>query len=382
MKVITFHSRDAYLHPLIVLVLSISSLAMAPADAAVTIDGGTHYILPNSRKTIAVTVSGGDQVLGLNFVAQIGDGGPVNGGSNQKPNIVSGDITGPGTIFYGKNMGDGAVATGNMIWTDSTLINPVYGTTAAQGTVAYLTIDTTGMTAGSTAYPLRLQNVATQIFGGSGLKTDFVSVLPNILDGTIYITGYHSMDWNVNQHGNWTDAKWNGSPSIFPDYTANTTIAKPYVVNVRNAQETNNLTLSSNSKLAIANDPSYAQNSLTIYGGTTVNAGSLLEVNGKLNSQNLSLLGALTVTGGGQAVTGAITGNGAISVGGGTGTSTLTATSLTANSLTIGGGSASAAADVPEPKTFCLLGCFFLASAAGLKLHEFTHRKGRRSKRR
>jgi hypothetical protein len=324
--------------PLLVVALSIVFLVVAPADAAITIYGGTHYLLPNSRKTIAVVATGTDQVLGLNFVAQIGDGGPINGGSTQKPNIVAGDITGPGTIFFGKNSGDSPSSAGNLIWTDSTLIDPEYGATLpVQGTIAYLTIDTSGMSAGSAAYPLRLQNVATQIYGGSGLKTDFVSVIPSILDGTIYITNHHGMDWNANQNGDWTDAKWNGTPSTFPDYTVNTTIGKPYTVTVRNVQETNSLTLGNNAKLVVSNDPANPQNSLTAYGGTTINSGSQVEVDGTLNAQNMSLQGTLTVTGGGKAVAGAITGNGAISVGGGSGTSTLTTTSLTANTLTIGG---------------------------------------------
>ena len=200
-----------------------------------TLDGGSHCIFPNSLKTIAVVVSGGDQVVGLDFVVQIGDGGPVNGGTDQGPTIVSGDITGPGTIFYAKNAGDQPMSAGNMIWTDSTLIDPVYGPSlAAQGTVAYLTIDTTGLSAGS-SYPLRLQDVAAKIFGGAGVNTDFVNVIPTILDGTIYVTNCHSETWNVNANGNWTDPSWSGIPAVSPDYTADAVINKPYTVTVAGA---------------------------------------------------------------------------------------------------------------------------------------------------
>ena len=90
------------------------------------------------------------------------------------------------------------------------------------------------------------------------------------------------------------------------------------------------------------------------------------------SAKDISLGGLLQVTDGGSAVAGAITGNGAISVGGGTGVSTLTASSITADSLTIGGSGNLAASSsstiVPEPASFCLVVCTMLALLAGGRL--------------
>jgi hypothetical protein len=345
----------------LILASALLSITTTAANAALTVDGGVHYLLPNSRHRIAVAVSGGDRIVGLNFVAQIGDGGPVNGGVDQHPTVVSGDIIGPGTIFYGNNVGDSPTPTGNLIWTDSTAVtNPLNNSIPAQGTIAYLTIDTTGMAAGSNPYALRLQNVAANIYGGAGLSTNFVTVNPaSILDGAIYITNLHGMAWNANANGNWTDATWSGTPSTFPDYTADVTMTKPFTVTVRGEQEANSLSLSGNSKLVVSNDSANPKNSLTVFAGTTCAAGSQIEVDGILKAQNISLQGVFNVTNGGTAVAAAISGTGSISVGGGTGNSTLTATSIRASTLIIGG-SGLAAADtsmvIPEPGTFLMLG--------------------------
>jgi hypothetical protein len=365
---------DAFSHSTHVLAFALASLCAASSQAAIAINGGTHFLLPNSRKTIAVAVSGGEQVIGLNFVVQIGDGGSLNGGNDQKPSIVSGDIIGPGTIFSGNNVGDQPAPFGGLIWCDSTLIDPRRDSSVtAQGTLAYLTIDTSGMSASATAYPLRFQNVAAQILGGSGLQTDFVDLFPTILDGTIYITDYRALKWSADANGNWTDPVWNGSPPVFPDYTANATIDKPYMVAVRNVQETNSLTLKNGAELLIDNDSAYLQNSLTVYGATAIDVGSRIEVKGTLNTRNISLQGLLQVIDGGTVAANVIEGQGAIEVGDGSGSSALNAMSIAANSLAIGGTdflASNSSHEVPEPGTFHLFACFLLLILGGHLLRQ------------
>ena len=169
-----------------------------------------------------------------------------------------------------------------------------------------------------------------------------------------------------------------------PYWASNSTRPGP-AVTVAGVQEANTLTLSNNANLTIGNNPASPQNSLTVYGNTTCAAGSQIIVDGSLNAQNISLQGLLQVTNGGSAVVGAITGNGAISVGGGAGISTLTVTSIVADSLTIGGSgnlaTSSSTSIVPEPASFCLLGCALPVLLVGGRLRRRQHSSQRRATR-
>jgi len=132
------------MHKQIICILALILAASSPALAAPIIDVGTYYLLPYGEKTIAITVSGGDQVGGLDFYIQVADGGAVNDGSATKPKITGIDIIGPGTLFSQSNRGAQPVSLpGGLIWSDWTITKPGV-TLAATGTLAYVTIDTTG----------------------------------------------------------------------------------------------------------------------------------------------------------------------------------------------------------------------------------------------
>jgi hypothetical protein len=136
---------------------------------AASIIVGNHTLLANTaNQLVTIQVSGGEQIAGEDFFAQIGDGGAFNGGSNTKPSLTNVDIIN-GTIFASNNNGaygdlqgtnpPGSNAAHPLIWVDGTTTNS--GTVAANGLFATLTIDTTGLNSGT--FPLILTGVANTL---------------------------------------------------------------------------------------------------------------------------------------------------------------------------------------------------------------------------
>jgi len=321
--------------------------ACSPAWAAPAIDVGTHYLLPNDTRTIAIAVSGGDQVRGLNFYIQVGDGGSINEGTDTKPKITGISIIGAGTLFASSNTGSQPMPLPDsggtyLIWKDTTTTQTGV-TLSAAGTLAYATIDTTGTSSSDDPYDLILTNVAANYTGyPGGLNTDFGDVSPTVNSGQIVIVDLHDMKWNTSNNGNWTNASWTGGPMSSPDYTANAIVDTAYTVNVASAQEANSLALSGGGKVAVG-----AAGSLLLTTDATIGNGSTLQVDGSLIAQNMTLNGDLDIVAGGSAHFGNISGTGDVIVGSDTGSATLTAASITANSLTLG--AASGLSDSPIP---------------------------------
>ena len=135
---------------------------------AASVSIGTVNLLPNTpNQKINIYIAGTEQVASLDFFAQLGDGGAINAGSNTRPVFQNVDILG-GSIFAGNNAGaagdpngtpQGSNAGHPLIWVDGTIT--ISGTVTANGLLATLTIDTTGLTSGS--FPLQLMNVADQL---------------------------------------------------------------------------------------------------------------------------------------------------------------------------------------------------------------------------
>lgn len=137
---------------------------------------GNHALLSNTAgQQIQLFVTGNDQVSGLNFNLQVADGGPGAGGSILGPVITGVDLVSqPGMIFYQNS---------------TTVLNPgsaprlavrsfttASGTVIAEGLVAIVTFDTTGIAGGT--YPLKM---SATVNGDS----DFAGVPINIVNGTI-----------------------------------------------------------------------------------------------------------------------------------------------------------------------------------------------------
>ena len=167
--------------------LAVMGLAVAAGQAAPIIDVGTIEAMPDALTTFAIRVAGGDLVQGVDLYIQIGDGGTANGGVDTRPILAAVDIVGPGTIFAASDTGQRAPLASNLLRAASTTTDPaVADRLAADGILAFVTIDTTGTARGQT-YPLRLTGVAAGVFGEPGMDTAFAGVPAQITDGTIRI---------------------------------------------------------------------------------------------------------------------------------------------------------------------------------------------------
>jgi hypothetical protein len=144
------------------------TLAVCQLSWAASVTVGTHALLPNTaNQVITIQITGGDQVAGEDFFAQIGDGGAFLGGTDAKPAFTNVDIL-SSTIFSTSNNGSygdpngtppGSNSAHPLIWVDGT--TTVDGSVPAVGLLATLTIDTTGLNSGT--FPLLLTGVASSL---------------------------------------------------------------------------------------------------------------------------------------------------------------------------------------------------------------------------
>lgn len=288
------------MHKQIICILALLLAASSPAIAAPVIDVGTHYLLPGSVKTIAIGVSGGDLVEGLNFYVQVGDGGSANSGYDTKPTITGIDIIGSGTLFSQSNRGSEQASLGGLIWSDWTItqIDSITNTgvkLAATGTLAYVTINTADTTSGD-SYSLSLTNVADKYFYPYSYNTNFGDVTPTITNGQIVIVDLHDMVWNKLADGVWTEHTWtNNTITPYPNYTANAFVNTAYTVSVNDAQEANTLTLSGGGKVSIG-----SAGSLAVTGAVNINLGGTLAIvaGAGLSASGINLSGG-TISGSG-----------------------------------------------------------------------------------
>jgi autotransporter-associated beta strand protein len=266
--------------------------AITTASAGPVIDVGTHYLLPNDQRAIAISVSGGDAVEALNFFIQLADGGPVNWGTAAKPKITGIDIIGPGTLFSQSNTGSEPMYLANE--GDPNLIGMAVTSTqpgvqiAASGILAYVTINTAGTSSSDVPYAVSLEHVAANYNPPDGFSTDFGDGGPTINAGQIVIVDKHDMIWNKSDNGVWTEAAWTGSPPPYPNYTARAIVNTPYNVAVNNPQEADKLTLSGGGRVAIG-----AAGSLAVTADVDINAeGTLAMVGGAgLSAAGINLSG-------------------------------------------------------------------------------------------
>jgi PEP-CTERM motif len=132
-------------------ILLLAALCCLPsaARADLTIIVGTHFIMPNTaNQAIQIVVTGGTNVEGMDFVAQVGDGGPTNiftgPGNIAGPRITADLLTGtiwatnhnPITHPAGGAEGDQTVYLG---------ITTASGTVTANGLIGTIFVDTTGI---------------------------------------------------------------------------------------------------------------------------------------------------------------------------------------------------------------------------------------------
>jgi hypothetical protein len=183
--------------------IAVIALAMlcvtAPICTAASIDVGSHVLLPNTaNQIISIWVTGGGQVAGEDFFAQVGDGGAFNGGVNTKPTLTNVDIV-TSSIFAANNSGaygdPGNAVTHPLIWVDGTTTQS--GTVVASGRLAAITFDTTGLSSGT--FPLLLTDVASSLGSFStALRSANGSTAPlTIANGSVIVGTPIAGDFNL-----------------------------------------------------------------------------------------------------------------------------------------------------------------------------------------
>jgi PKD repeat protein len=142
-------------------------------EAPPVIDVGTHVLLADTPgQTIAIRVSGGHAIDGINFNFQLGDGS-----DGLAAPVFTGLEIIAGTIFDGKNSGQYGPTVLPHIAMDGT-VTAANQMVYADGVIGYVTIDTTGFDTG--AWPLSMGNTLNG-------PTDFAGMPATILDGLLVV---------------------------------------------------------------------------------------------------------------------------------------------------------------------------------------------------
>lgn len=137
------------------------------------------FVRPDENTTADSGETADDEVQGVNFNIQVGDGGPEAGRSDDGPVITAVDLF-TGTIFEGNNTGLGSgagVLVPQVAFFSTTTAS---GTVTADGLLATVTIDTTGFFPEDGPFGLVLSQTLNN-------PTNFGTVSPEITDGQIVI---------------------------------------------------------------------------------------------------------------------------------------------------------------------------------------------------
>jgi hypothetical protein len=160
--------------------VAIAACTAMAASAAPTITVGNHQLLPNTPgQVISILASGegaADAIAGVDLFLVIG-------GGTSGPIATNFDLIGAGTIFAANNNGQqGFGAEYDPPSRDLVgLVTTTSGTVSPNGVLAYVTLDTTGLTSGD--FTLSITN---ELFGPSVLyATGGASTV--LIDGTLSV---------------------------------------------------------------------------------------------------------------------------------------------------------------------------------------------------
>jgi hypothetical protein len=160
-----------------------------PTAVAATVQGGTHMLLPNtSGQQVPIMVTGGEAVSGVDLFVQVGDGGATVGGVDTGPIITQLDLV-TGAIFAA-NHTEIFTDPAPLIWGATT--TTASGFVTANGRLAMLTIDTTGITSGQFALILNPPSTGPTAFADPGVTT-------MLIHGTLQVGTSLIGDYNKNE---------------------------------------------------------------------------------------------------------------------------------------------------------------------------------------
>jgi hypothetical protein len=226
MRVIQLIGRFGF-SSLIVLALALQLCVVARA-ASVTV--GNHLLMANTpNQTFTIQITGGEQVAGEDFFAQIGDGGMYNSGVDTKPVFSNVDIL-SGTIFASNNAGAQLDPIPHpLIWDVGTIT--ASGSVSANGLLASLTIDTTGLSSGT--FPLLLTGVASTKSPDNNTRLNDATGTPiplTIANGSLMISTLPLADFNHNgivdaaDYTIWRDTLGQLGPGLAADVDGNNVV--------------------------------------------------------------------------------------------------------------------------------------------------------------
>ena len=168
-------------------------MVTGPAWAGVlnaTITVGDHLLQPNqANQSISILISGGDQVKGLNFYLQVGDGGPELANydlpaGTPGPKITSVDLK-TGTIYQSVTDVASVLESIPQVATLSFPISTPGVSVTADGLLATVVLDTTGFFSGT--FPLLMNGVLNFPEIDGPYTSDFEGIVPTIVNGSITI---------------------------------------------------------------------------------------------------------------------------------------------------------------------------------------------------
>ena len=174
---------------------------MVGVASAASIQIGNHELRPNEpNQRVPIFVTGGEQVAGLNFYAQVGDGGPEledYGGvrGTDGPAITAVNLK-ERTIFSTVSGAQDDQTSIPQVAIASVEFRTPGKFTAADGLLAELTLDTTGFFEGS--WDLKMSGVLND-FPGGPFDTDFAGIPIAISNGSILLQG--GVNGDVNDDG-------------------------------------------------------------------------------------------------------------------------------------------------------------------------------------
>lgn len=171
---------------LVASVLGGTALLHSATVLGAAINVGNIELQPNQAGQVAsITVTGGGQVGGINFIAVVNGGGPTMPEIDESfpaglpgPTITSVAITGPGTLAPTNFNSPNVLQITPQLYTSSFLTTGS-NTFLADGTLALITFDTTGFFGG--VYTLALS------YPPVDQATDFAGVPIDITNGTITV---------------------------------------------------------------------------------------------------------------------------------------------------------------------------------------------------
>jgi hypothetical protein len=193
----------------------LSFFGSAPARAA-AVNAGTHVLALNTPgQQVPILVSGSDAVSGIDLFVQVGDGGATVGGDDTGPRITQVDLV-SGTIFAGNNTGV-FVDPAPLIWGATT--TTASGLVSANGVLATLTIDTTGIFVGQFDLILNPPSTGPTAFADAGITTSLVNGSLSI--GDLPPPGDYNQDGTINAADYVVWRKYDGSQAGYDLWRTN-----------------------------------------------------------------------------------------------------------------------------------------------------------------